>query len=132
MRRLILATIRNNLNTLKEADIWNFILFALFKVKEIPEYSSLSELVYILNKTELLKLCEYFGGQTLTIPTIEELETMLYGLLIYQLVEVEKLSFDDALESISLSALNVKKIKNSYLKIKTVLNNYELTSRGSV
>ena len=58
-----MALIKNNLNKLTESDIWSFILFALFKMREIPEYTSLSELVYILDKTTLLKLCEYFGGQ---------------------------------------------------------------------
>ena len=40
---------KNNLNNLKETDVWSFILFALFKMREIPEYTSLSELIYILD-----------------------------------------------------------------------------------
>ena len=89
-------SINKELNKLKEPDIWGFMLFALYKVKDVPEYSSISELSYILDKPNLLRLCEYFGGCTITIPTVEELELMLYGLLLYQYVEIDKLEFSDA------------------------------------
>ena len=75
--------IKEAVATLKETDIYSLMLFAMFKLRDIPEYSSLSELVYILDKDSLLKLCEYFGGTTIKIPTIEELETLLYALTIY-------------------------------------------------
>lgn len=126
-----MATIRTNLNKLKESDIWSFVLFTLFKIREIPEYSSLSELAFILDKSELLKLCEYFGGQTITIPTIDDLEITLYGLLLYELVEVEKVPYDEAMESISSPTLNLKKVRGSYIKIKNILTSYELSSRST-
>lgn len=126
-----MATIRNNLNNLKETDVWSFILFALFKMREIPEYTSLSELIYILDKPSLLKLCEYFGGQTITIPTIEEIEMMIYGLLLYELMEVEKLSYEEASSKLPTTvATSTKKIRYCYLKIKHILANYDLSSRG--
>ena len=71
------------LNNLKSQDIYSLILFALYKLREIPEYSTLSELAYIVDKENLLKLCEYFGGTTIHIPTIDELESILYSLLLY-------------------------------------------------
>ena len=76
--------IKEEVNKLKSQDIYSLMLFALFKLKDVPEYSSLSELVYILDKDSLLKLCEYFGGMTIKIPTIKELESMVYLLLLYQ------------------------------------------------
>ena len=48
--------------SIKELDIYSLILFALFKLRDIPDYLVLSELVYVLDKDNLLKLCEYFGG----------------------------------------------------------------------
>lgn len=126
-----MATINNNLNNLKESDIWSFILFALFKMREIPEYTSLSELIYILDKPNLLKLCEYFGGQTISIPTIEEIELMIYGLLLYELIEVEKLSYEEANNKLPTTiAASSKKIRHCYLKIKNILANYDLSARG--
>jgi hypothetical protein len=49
----------------------------------VPDYMVLSELVYVLDKDNLLKLCEYFGGSTIKIPTIKELESIVYSLLLY-------------------------------------------------
>ena len=74
------------IDTLRDKDLYSLVLFALFKLRDIPEYSALSELAYILDKDNMLKLCEYFGGLTLKIPTIEELEGILYSLVLYQQV----------------------------------------------
>lgn len=125
-----MALIKNNINRLKESDIWSLILFAVFKLREAPEYTSLSELIYILDKDCLLRLCEYFGGQTITIPTISELEEMIYGLLLYNFIAVEKLSETEAFEKLPQHALDKKQIKHAYLKIKDVLESYEFSSRG--
>ena len=76
------------------------MLFALFKLRDIPEYSSLSELAYILDKNNLLKFCEYFGGLTLKVPTINELESILYSLVLYQYVDIEKIEYDEAIKLI--------------------------------
>ena len=67
-------TLRNELNKLTDSDIYSLILFALYKMNETNEYSSLSELSYLLDKESLLKLCEFYGGTTIRIPTINELE----------------------------------------------------------
>ena len=125
-----MALIKDNLNKLKETDAWSFLLFALFKMREIPEFTSLSELVYILDKTTLLKLCEYFGGQTLTIPTITELEEMIYGLLLYNLIEVDKLTEEEAFSKLPVNTMNVKNLKQAYIKIKETLDTYEFSLRG--
>ena len=42
--------IKTKLEELKATDIYSMMLFALYKIKDIPEYSTLSGLVYILNK----------------------------------------------------------------------------------
>ena len=53
--------IKEELAKLKDIDVYSLMLFAMFKLRDIPEYASLSEMVYILDKDSLLKLCEYFG-----------------------------------------------------------------------
>ena len=123
-------TIKEELQKLHEPDIWSLLLFVLFKIKDIPEYSGISELAYILDRKNLLKLCEYFGGTTITIPTIEELEILVYGLLLYQYINIEGIPEDDALVMISREGLSQKAVKNSYLKIKETLQNYDLSVRS--
>ena len=122
-------SIKQELEKLKEPDLWSLMLFVLYKVKEVPEYSSLSELAYILDKKNMLKLCEYFGGTTITIPTIEELESLVYGLLVYQYVDVEKLQLEDALELVGRNDVDITTVKTNYNKIKQVLAEYDFTPR---
>lgn len=115
--------------SIKELDIYSLILFALFKLRDIPDYLVLSELVYVLDKDNLLKLCEYFGGNTLYIPTIEELESILYSLLLYQYVDIEHMEYDKAVELLGQKSSRLRKIKSDYLKLHDVLANYSF-SRG--
>ena len=121
--------IKQELQKLKEPDIWGFMLFALYKIREVPEYSSTSELAYILDKPNFLRLCEYFGGCTLKIPTVEEVELLLYGLLLYQYIDIDKISMDEAAVLLQNADYSLKEIKNSYEDIKELLTNYELSSR---
>jgi hypothetical protein len=60
-----MSRVKNELLNIKELDIYSLILFALFKLRDIPDYLALSELVFLMDKKELLKLCEYFGGMTI-------------------------------------------------------------------
>ena len=48
--------IKEELAKLKDIDVYSLMLFAMFKLRDIPEYASLSEMVYILDKDSLLKL----------------------------------------------------------------------------
>jgi hypothetical protein len=87
---------KTELDNLRTKDIYSLILFALFKLKDLPEYSALSELAYILDKENLLKLCEFFGGMTITIPTMQELESIVYSLVLYQYVNIDGMEYNDA------------------------------------
>jgi hypothetical protein len=84
----------------------------------------LSELAYILDEKNLLSLCEYFGGMTLTIPTIEELELLLCGLSVFKSIHIDKLSVDDSLSNYANHKFNIDDIKTAYLQIAEVMENY--------
>lgn len=120
---------KDRLATLKDTDIWSLVLFALYKIRSVPEYSSLSELVYILDKSSVLKLCEYYGGMTIRIPTVEELEYLVYVLVLYQYVNIEKMSYEDAVKQIGFKSSELRRVKADYNKICEVLSNYEFTPR---
>lgn len=122
--------IKTEIEKLKSIDIYSFMLFALYKIKDIPEYSALSELSYVIDKENLLKLCEYFGGVTIKIPTIEELESIVYALVLYQYVDIDKIPFEKAIKIITDSTENVKSVKLAYVQIKEILSNYSLTERA--
>ena len=108
------------------------ILFVLYKFQEIPEYASLSELAYVLDRKNLLKLWEYFGGQTITIPTIDQLEEIIYAMLLYQYIDVEKIDEADALQLLRVDKVKQQSVKNCYKTLKSILKNYNITPRSSL
>ena len=124
-----MSTISNGLSNLKERDLYSLSLFSLYKLMGIPEYSSLSELVYVLDKENLLNLCEYFGGQTIKIPTTTELESLVYSLLLYQYVKVEGMNYDKAITLIGHESKDLRAVKANYRQLVEVLENYKFTPR---
>ena len=121
-------SIKRELDNLTEADIYSLMLFALYKTNELPEYSSLSQLSYILDKDNLLKLCEYFGGTTIRIPTVSELELLLNSLLVYQLVDIENNPLEIVLEDFRIKTGSNKELKQNYYIIKELLSKYNFNS----
>ena len=85
-----------DLEKLREKDLVSLILFCIYKLSNDPEYSAISELIYVLDKDSLYKLCATYGGCTIKIPTIQELKTLVNVFLIYQYVNVDGLPFVDA------------------------------------
>lgn len=118
--------IRDEVNNLNTPDIYSLMLFVLYKSTDIKEYSSLSQLAFILDKDSLLKLCEFYGGLTIKIPTINELETILKGLLLYQQVHLENKNIDDIIDKYDKESIEY------YKQIKEILKDYSFNSGRSV
>lgn len=124
-----MGQIKQNLDTLKTTDVYSLLMFVLYKLMDIPEYSSLSELVYIIDRKNLLKLCEYFGGTTIKIPTIEELQQLTYALLLYQYVDIDRMDYEKAIVLIGHESKDLRQVKIRYNKLKQVLQNYQFINR---
>ena len=116
--------ILSDINKFKEEDIYSAMLYALYKLTKDPKYSVISELIYILNKDSFLNLCSIMGGCTITIPTIQELNNLTKSLLLYQYINIDKLSFEEALKSLNVSSTEAKELVKSYETIVEVLNEY--------
>lgn len=121
--------IKKELNELKERDVYSLLLFALFKLQNIPEYCALSELSYVLDKNNFLNLCEYFGGTTITIPTIEEIEFLVDALLLYQYIDVEKIPKDVAYSKIKTKSYDIKRVIHIYDQLRKLLIDYDFSTR---
>lgn len=118
--------VKQEILKLKQADFYSMILFVLFKLRDIPEYSSLSELAFVLDKDNFLNLCEYFGGLTIKIPTIDELKSVVYSLTLYQKVNIEGKPFEEALEEIGRpDGVNITKIRADYNGIVDIMGEYK-------
>lgn len=123
------SIITTSLNNLRERDLYSLSLFSLYKLIGTAEYSSLSEMVYVLDKDNLLNLCEYFGGQTIRIPTIDELTNLVYSLLLYQYVKIEKMPYEKGIELIGHESKDLRQVKANYRKLCEVLDKYEFQPR---
>lgn len=117
--------IKEELNNLKNEDINSLILFALYKLKDNPKYSTLSELSYIMDKSTLFTFLEYFGGMNITIPTLQEFKLMVNALLLYEYVELEGIDMDKALKEVCQGKIKEKDLLEVYSTICEVVSNYD-------
>lgn len=119
-------SIKDELNQLKTVDVYSMLLFVLYKMRDIEEYSTLSEMAYVLDKENFLNLCEYFGGLTIKIPTIKELESVINSLMVFNYVS-DGMTYEEAVEKIGFDTSDLRQVKKDYNKIVEVLSNYSFT-----
>lgn len=116
------------LDELTKNDIYSLMLFVLYQNQKIPEHAALSELIYVLDRPNLLKLCQYFGGETLKIPTIDELKYLILSLNLYQQVNIEKKDLEQCINSINEPHNVIKIIKQNYNSICDIMSNVGLNN----
>lgn len=113
-----------SLNALNKTDIYSLMLFTLYKMQDIPQYSTLSELCYVLDNDNLTKFLSYYGGMTITIPTLKDMRLILQALMLYQYVNLEQGDFNEALGAVS-DEFPVDQLKDVYTRISDIVANYE-------
>lgn len=113
------------LNDLHYEDIYTIILFALSEMKNVPEYKTLSELAYLVDRKSLMNMLEYYGGMTVRIPTTKEFKLMVNGLLMYEYVNLEGLTVQQALAEMRGSSLPANELLACYAKITEVMSKYK-------
>ena len=116
-------------NFLTKKDTYSLILFLLYVLKDDPKYVALSQLAYVLDFKNMLNLCEYFGGLTITVPTIEELETVTYALTLYQDVELCHKDFQTCLKKLALPKSLEEEVVSLYGRIIEILSNYNINKK---
>ena len=119
--------ITDSLNALNKEDIYSLMLFTLYKMKDIPDYLTLTQLCYILDGDNLNKFLSYYGGMTIRVPTQHEFQLVLRALSLYQYVNLDKGDFESGLKDIVAEDYNVDEVKAMYAKIIEVLTDYEFS-----
>ena len=117
--------IKKSLDELKTTDVYSMVLFALYQLGNDTQYSTLSELVYILDKKSLFNFLECYGGMTIKVPTVKELKIIVNALLLYELVQLEGISIEEAYQQIDAEEFHFKDIKDVYLKVCSILEKYD-------
>ena len=119
-----------SLNNLNKKDIYSLLLFALYQLRNDSKFSTLSELSYLLNSEDLLKMLNYFGGLTITIPTLKDMRLIVQALLIYKTIHIEKeCTYEEILSTYkkSKSEFTLQEIDEAYSKIVEVVSNFEFS-----
>jgi hypothetical protein len=115
---------KKSINNLKDADIYSLSMFVLYKLIDVKEYSIMGELPYILDKKNLLNFCNYFGGRTIKVPTLNELHSIMYLLLLYQYTKIENIPYEEAIKLIGYRSSELRQVKTAYNNICKVLDQY--------
>lgn len=123
------SQVRTALDQLDKDDIYSLMLFALYKLRDMPEYLALSELCYVLDSDNLPKFLSFFGGMTLQVPTLKDMRLVLAALKIYQYVNIEHGDFEEALTASVTDEMSVDEVKDTYVKICEVMKNYEFGNK---
>lgn len=126
------TSIKAKLDSLQLSDIYSLMLFLLYKVQDIPEYAVLSELCYLLDGSNILRLFAYFAGKTITFPSEEEFVVLINALLLYQYVNIDGKSLTAALEKLNIDGNSKIKDKctDLYLKIVPLIKQYNINMEG--
>ena len=116
---------RNNivdsLNKLKEKDVYGKILAILYQLKKSEKYSTLSSLIWALDKDNLLNFLTIFEGVEMKVPRIYDLKLIVGALQVYQLTQFESKELDVALKEVMTSELSYEDLKNTYFDVCKVI-----------
>ena len=113
------------LEELDKKDIYSLILFSLYKLKDCPEYSTLSELIYILDNENFIKFINYYGGKTIKVPTIDDLSILIHALMVFERLNNTNVDIDTILKELAISKKEKKEILESIQIIQETLANYD-------
>lgn len=83
----------------KNRDYKNLIyaLQFLFPLKNDADYAAVPELLPFVGLDGFLHLCKYFGGQSIKIPTLSELNSLLVAIELYTKIHVRNMTEETAL-----------------------------------
>lgn len=118
------------LSKFKEQDVYALLCGYLFEFKNVPEYSVISELAYLLDRESFVNLIDYFEGQTFKVPTKKDFQNAIRTLLLLQYYEIEGRPWKDSLVAAGFDTSDGRAAQIQLKKLKTTLEKYNFTSRA--
>jgi len=79
----------SNLPITEELD-FAYLLELMPVMHDVPEFSWLPELFSIIGPEKLITLCKYAGGETITIPTLDQLSSSVEALQYFYDIKIKK------------------------------------------
>lgn len=96
-----------DLSFLDKKDTYSFLMSAIYASKADDKYQLLSDLIYALDDKSFINFMSLFEGQTITIPTIQELTDMIKALAILAYKDIDKLAIDTIAQKLGINSKNV-------------------------
>lgn len=93
-----------NKNILDQEDTYSMALMLLYASSDNPQYTIINELAYLLDHDSFVNFIKYFEGQTIKIPTFNEIIDALNLLLLFQYYKVENKSWKDSLDLVGIES----------------------------
>jgi len=112
----------DSLNKLKEEDVYGKLLMILYKLKDDEKYSTLSSLIWALDKNSLLNFLTIFEGVELKVPKISDLKLIVGALQVYQLVQLESKELETSIDDVLTSEMSRSELKDTYFRVCRVVN----------
>lgn len=116
-------------NNLRDRDVYSIICSLLYDLKDIPQYSTISELCYMLDVDSFLNLIQYMEGRTIKIPTKEEFADTMQVLRLFHYSEIEKRPWKDCVLLAGYESGSGKLAKNKLERLKKTLANTNIGNR---
>lgn len=113
------------LEELDKKDIYSLILFTLYRLKNVSEYSILSELIYLLDNKSFTNFLSYFEGQTIKVPKISDLTNIINALIFYERKINSKLTDDEIFQSLGIQKNGRQEIINTLNLISSIIEEYD-------
>lgn len=118
--------IDRDLSRMSQSDIYSIVCELLYTIKDDPKYSILSELVYLLDQKSFINFIKYFGGTTISIPTLEDFRKTIKIIQLYYYFNIENLSWREALEKSGFERLETRSAQKQLMQFTDILNNIKL------
>lgn len=125
-----MASVSDIMIKLREQDVYSILCSYLYEFKNIPDYSILCELAYLLDSKSFINIIKYFEGQTIKIPTMEEFQSSIKVLLLLQYYEIEKKPWKESLELAGFKSSEGRIAHNKLNKLKSTINKYNYSNRS--
>lgn len=117
--------IDRDLTRFTQSDIYSIVCELLYKIKDNESYSVMSELAYILDKNSFIKFMQYFGGTTISIPTLEDFRQTIRVIQLYHYFNIENMSWKDALVKAGFEKNETRSAQRRLIEFTKVLNSFK-------
>lgn len=116
-----------DLSFLDKQDTYSLLMSAIYAAETDPSYLLLSDLMYALDSESFKNFLSLFEGQTLKIPTIEQLTQMIEALAVLAYHDIDKMPLEEVKIKLGISPTSAL---TSYKKLKQALKMHNIQIGG--